>query len=311
MKKLCAIACFALLIVAPLTAHADQGLAYDTVNRIVLNADPATLQPGSFDQDYATASSTQPATGGGGGLFGKFKQAIAAGQNAGAMLTNGMAQRHYIAGSKSRVDMVAMGTAFITDCAARTITVLNLHDKTYRVESMDHPSAATGSATGTAGAPAKDDGTRVAISVTNRSLGPDVLGGQRTNGYRSTLSFTESKPGAQPQTQRMDMIAYYSGMRTPMSSCSRFGMGGGGAPGNGMAMMAAASRVMQSLTATGFDKRFTLSQSGPPLPAGNLAMYEAIFFGDKGAAFVSEVGNVRPISANDPVFSVPPGFTQQ
>jgi hypothetical protein len=188
---------------------------------------------------------------------------------------------------------------------------LNLRDKTYRVESMDHPSAATGSATGTTGGSAKDDGTKVAIAVQNRSLGSAVLGGQHTNGYRSTMSFTETKPGAQPQTQHMDMIAYYSGMRTPMSSCSHFGAGGGMSPGDGMAMMAAASRVMQSLAAAGMDKRFSLSQSGPPLPAGNLAMYEAIFFGDKETAFVNEVGNVRPIDANDPVFSVPPDFTKQ
>jgi hypothetical protein len=295
----------------PVGALADGGVAYESVNRIVFNADPSTMQPGSFDRDYATASASQPAPSTGGGLFGKFKQAISMGENAGAMLRNGMAQRHYVAGSKSRTDMTALGMAFITDCSARTITVLNLNDKTYRVESMDHPSAATGNATGTTGGSAKDDGTKVAIAVQNRSLGSAMLGGQSANGYRSTMSFTETKPGAQPQTQHMDMIAYYSSMHMPHSNCSRFGGSGGMSPGEGMAMMAAGTRVMQALAASGIDKRFSLSQSGPPLPAGNLAMYEAIFFGDKGTAFVNEIGNVRPIDANDPVFSVPPGFTKQ
>lgn len=280
MNRLWAIACLLGIVAMPISALADSGVAYDSVTRIVFNADPATMQPGSFDQDWATASSSQPAQTGGGGLFGKFRQAISMGENAGAMIRNGMAQRHYVAGTKSRTDMTALGMAYITDCAARTITVLNLHDKTYRVESMDHPSAATSNATGGGGS-FKDDGTKVAIAIQNRSLGAALIGGQQSNGYRSTMSFTESKPGAQPQTQHMDLIAYYSGMRTPTSSCYRVGLGGGMSPAEGMAQMGAAMRVMQTLGAAGIDKRFSLTQSGPQLPAGNLAMYEALFFGDK------------------------------
>ena len=309
MKRfLVAVGCAAVLA-APLSALADAGVAYDSVNRIVLNADPMTLQPGSFDQDWSAASSAQPPSGGG-GLFGKLRQAIAVGENAGAMLSNGMAQRHYVAGSKTRTDFTALGTAFISDCAARTITVLNLRDKTYRVESMDHPSAATKNATGGGSAP-KDDGTRVAIAIQNRALGAAVLAGQKTTGYRSTMSFTETKPGAAPQTQHMDLIAYYSAMHAPESTCSRLGNAGGMSPGNQMAMMGAALRVMQSLSLAGIDKRLSLKQSGPPLPAGNFAMYDAVFFGDKGTAFVSEVGHVRPIDGNDPVFFVPADFTKQ
>ncbi len=89
MKRVGAIACMLAIVAMPVSALADSGVAYDSVNRIVLNADPATLQPGSFDQDYATASAGQ-AKPAGGGLFGKFRQAIAMGENAGAMLT----QRH-------------------------------------------------------------------------------------------------------------------------------------------------------------------------------------------------------------------------
>ena len=225
MIRVGVVALVVAIVVMPVGALADSGVAYESVNRIVFNADPSTMQPGSFDQDYAAASASQPAPSKGGGLFGKFKQAISMGENAGEMIRNGMAQRHYVAGSKSRTDMIALGMAFITDCSARTITVLNLNDKTYRVESMDHPSAATGNETGTTGGSVKDDGTKVAIAVQNRSLAFTVLGGQRANGYRSTMSFTETKPGAQPQTQHMDLIAYYSGMRTPLSNCSHFGGG--------------------------------------------------------------------------------------
>jgi hypothetical protein len=139
MRRVFATVCLAAVFAVPLPALADTGMAYDSVNRIVMNADPSAMQPGPFDQDFAAASAT-PSPAGGGGLFGHLKQQIAMAANAGQMMSTGIAQRHYVAGSKSRTDMVSLGVATITDCAARTITTLNLRDKTYRIESMDHPS---------------------------------------------------------------------------------------------------------------------------------------------------------------------------
>jgi hypothetical protein len=312
MRRLAALLCLAFLCGAPLVAPAAPGgTAYDSVTKIAMGADPSSLQPGSFDDDYAAASAEQPPAASGGGLFAHMKQAMAMGQNVGKLMTTGMAERHYVAGSKERTDYIAMGTAFITDCVARTITTLNLRDKTYRIESMDHPSSATSSAPG-AGAPAKDDGTRVAISIANSSLGSRVLAGQPTNGFRSVMTMTESKPAGESSTQNLDLIAYYSALPMPFPTCFHLGSASGVSPGNAMAMMGAAMHVMQSLAVAGLDKRFSLKQSGPLLPAGNIPMYEAVLYGQNGsAAFVTELGNVRPISANDPVFSVPADFTRQ
>ena len=52
------------------TRSASNGLAWDSVVKLSMNADPSTLQPGDFNADYAAASTTQaPAAGGGGGNF--------------------------------------------------------------------------------------------------------------------------------------------------------------------------------------------------------------------------------------------------
>ena len=104
----------------PLTVAAPNGLAWDSVTKVVTNADPSTLQPGSFDTDYAAAAAAPPS---GGGMAGQVKQ--------------GIAEQHYAAGSKDRTDNVAQQTATIVDCVARTITTLDLRRKTYNVVSMD------------------------------------------------------------------------------------------------------------------------------------------------------------------------------
>ncbi len=141
-----AVALFA--VSSPFAAAAPNGLAWDSVSKLAMNTDPSSPQPGSFDDDYSAAAAAQPPGPGGGGLFGQFKQSIANAQNVAQMMQIGMAQKHYVAGSKERTDLVAMQSATITDCVARTITTLNLRNKTYRVVSMDQPTAASSAGSG-------------------------------------------------------------------------------------------------------------------------------------------------------------------
>lgn len=312
---LCAVA--ALASAPAISPAAPSGTAWDSVTKLAMGADPATLQPGSFDDDFAAASSTQMQTpSSGGGFFSHIKQAMQMGQNLGAMMQSGLAERHYVAGSKERTDEVGMQTATITDCVARTITTLNLAKKTYRVESMDQPaSASSGGSSSGGGSMPKDDGTRVAISVTNTALGARTVGGQPTRGFSSDMTMTETKPSGESASQHMQMLGYYASFAAPSAQCSRGrAMAGMMAPGQTMAAMAAAARAMRALASAGFDKRFSLKQSGPPLPAANLAMYQAVTFAmqqGRGATFVSERGHVRAIAANDPAFSVPADFTRE
>ena len=74
------------------------------------------------------------------------------------------------------------------------------------------------------------------------------------------------------------------------------------------------ARFTRALALAGADSRFSLKQSGPPLPRGKFSMYQAATIGggqEGGATFVSERGNLRPISADDPIFGVPSDFTRE
>jgi hypothetical protein len=315
ISTLVAVAFF--LASSPFAAAAPSGLAWDSVTRLAMNTDPSALQPGSFDDDYSAAASAQPPAQGGGGLFAHFKQQIAMAQSAEQMMQSGMAQKHYVAGSKERTDMVAMQTAVITDCVARTITTLNLRNKTYRVVSMDQPSAPASGGSGSSGGSApKDDGTKVAITVANTALGARAVGGEQTNGYRSETTITETKPTGESNTQNMNVVGYYTAFTQPFPHCSGSSPWSGDSmsPGQGVAMMAAASKVMRELATAGIDKRFSLTQSGPTLPFGNFSMYQALTFSAKNgqaAAFVTERGHVHSVDANDPAFSIPSDFTKE
>jgi hypothetical protein len=301
---------------SPFAGAAPSGLAWDSVSKLAMTTDPSSLQPGSFDDDYSAAASAQPPAPGGGGLFGQFKQSIANAQSAAQMMQTGMAQKHYVAGSKERTDLVAMQTATITDCVARTITTLNLRNKTYRVVSMDQPTAASSGGSSSGGSAPKDDGTKVAITVANTALGARAVGGEQTNGYRSDTTITETKPTGESHTQNLNVVGYYTAFTQPFPHCSGSSPWSGDSmsPAQGMAMMAAASRVMRELATAGVDKRFSLTQSGPMLPFGNFSMYQAVTFSAKngqGAALVTERGHVHPVDANDPVFSIPSDFTRE
>jgi hypothetical protein len=287
--------------------------------KISINTDAASLQPGSFDQDYAQAAAVQPPPDSGGGFFGKMNSAIATGQHMQALMQNGFAEKHYVAGSKERIDQVADQTATIVDCAARMITTLDLRKKTYRVVSMDTPQAPSSSGGSSAPQPrATDDGTKVAIVIANKALGSREVGGQPTTGFSSDMSFTETKPSGESQSYNGDLVGYYSSYANPTPSCSRLGMPNRQSAPNGTqtlsAMTGGYARFMHALALAGMDSRFSLKQSGPPLPRGELAMYEAATIGGGprgGGTIIIERGDLRPVSANDPIFAVPSDFTRE
>lgn len=285
---------------------ASSGLAWDSVTKLAMGADASSLQPGSFSDDFAAASAPQQS---GGGLFGHMIP-----QQALAMMHSGIAERHYVAGSKERTDQVAAQTATIVDCRARTITTLDLAKKTYRVSSMDQPST-PGTAQGSSGgSEVKDDGTKVAIAITNTALGARQVAGEATNGYSSQITFTETPPSGESRTMNTSLVGYYANFGMPLPQCAgamnATGMAGMG--GNGQAMMASVRRLMQALRSNGSDPRFSIKQSGPALPLGGFAMYQAMTFamGSRAPTMVTERGDVHSLDPSDPVFSVPSDFTQ-
>jgi hypothetical protein len=308
----------AVVLAAPLNAPADSGgLAWDSVTKIMMGAQQSSPQPGSFENDFSAASAVQlpaPAATSDGGMFGQIAARMAAGQTAAQMmqmLQSGMAMRQYVAGSKVRTDMLALQTAMIFDCSARTLTMLNLRDKTYRVTSIDR-SPGPNSTNGNTPAASGNPGTRIAMTVNNTALGARDFSGLPTNGFHSNVTMTETSSSGQSHTQTMDLTSYYSSYANPAEACAREAASAPAA-GRGSNVMSGYAQLMRVLGSAGSDPRFSIRQSGPPLPLGKLAMYEAVTYGAPGgsATFVTERGHVRPIDSNDPVFSIPAGFTQQ
>ncbi len=309
---------FALIAVAALVAGAQiapagavpTGLAYDSVSKFSPGGDPSSFQPGSFQSDFQAASQPAPAQSQG-GMFGHLAGAMG---NMGAMMhmmQSGTAERHYVAGSKERTDELATQTATIVDCAARTLTTLDLAKKTYTVVSLD---ATPGPVTHVQHGPnpaATDDGSKVALTLTSKNLGPKTIESLPTNGYNSNVQMTVTKPSGETHTMDMNMIAYYSAYAQPAPICPRptFTGFGGGPP-----MLAGFGFLQRALQSHG-DSRFSVNASGPALPSGKLSLFDVVTMqgqgqGHGGIVVVSERGNVHEVSDNDPAFSVPAGFTR-
>ncbi len=305
-------------------ASAANGLAWDAVTKFMAS-DPSSLQPGTFAADFQTASQPAPQHG---GMFAKLQNAA---EGAMAAFHNGTAEHHYTAGTKVRIDLIAQQTATILDCSARTLTTLDLKAKTYRVTSLDHPGTPASSGGPSRPEPrATDDGTKVAIALTTKSLGPKQIDAVNTNGYAADLKMTVTKPGQDPQTSDMTTNGYYTGTAMPSVQChemmdtgsaqNRSGganSSAGASSAAGGAMMASYTRAIAALRDSKGNPRFTVSASGPSLPVGDLALWELVTFQGQGSSagkafsVLTERGNVRPITDTDPVFSVPSDFTQQ
>lgn len=322
-RRLLSVAVLAGLAVSlqPAAAPAaPAGLAWDSVMKFIPGADASTLQPGSFATDFATASAVQSQdAGGGGGIFGHLKQAIAAGKGAMQMLQSGLAEHHYIAGYKERTDEISQQTATITDCSARTITTLDLRHKTYTVVSMDQPQSSSGS-TGDSSTPhpmSSDDLSHLSIAIRNTALGARNVAGTQTQGYRSDTTITATNAQGQTSTTQGQMNGYYAAFRMPSLSCNRFGSGSPMGPSAAQTAqgMQAYNQLMQAFASNHMDKRFSISQSGPSLPLGRFSMFDALTFkgqsSSQGVSIENERGNVHSVAANDAIFSVPSDFTKQ
>jgi hypothetical protein len=309
---LAALAIVLSVTFGPRANAATSSLAWDSVTKLVTTGDASSLQPGSFDADFKTASTYEPPKQQG-PVPGFLKAALANAQPAMQLVKNGIALKHYVAGTKERVDDVAMQTATIKDCSARTITTLDLKKKTYSVRSMDQPSSGGSSSGSGPNAIPTDDGTRITIDVKNTSLGAKEVGGVQTTGYQSDSTFTETKPSGETNTSQANLLAYYSTYAQPPTGCGRLMAGSRDA--STMAQMGSIyERLTSAISMAGLDNRIKVTQSGPYLPVGKLSMYSAASFkgqGGRNATFLSEVGNVRPIDPSDPIFSVPSDFTKQ
>ena len=320
MKRSLAFLGALALFAGPMPALADSGQAYDQITKFQPNAEPAALEPGDFATDWDAAAAPAPDQPKHGGMFGKMRDAVSQAQGAMSMFKTGMAESHYVAGSKERIDLPAQQTATITDCTARTVTHLDLKAKTYYVISMDQPQTphAGGGGRSAPGPAPTDDGTKVAVKVVNAALGPKTVFGNASSGYKSDITMVTTKPNGDSNTGTMSRKEYVSGSSHLWLNCSA------GHTESNAGMMSALNRYdeLARALATRSNSRFTFSASGPALPT-TLAYFEAFqFAGGEGGegngareghgslSFVIERDHIRSIGASDPVFSVPTDFTK-
>ena len=314
----------------PLSTLAATGVAYESVTKFsVGNSDGTVPAPGTFQADFQAAADAATSAGtnvpkmpfGLGKMMAKAQGAIAA-------LKSGTAEKHYIGITKERVDNVATQTGDITDCTARTITHLDLAKKTYSIESLDHPEAtappASSRATAAPGPAPTDDGTKIAIAITTKALGPKTIEGVPTTGYDMNMKMTVSKPTGESSTTNMLMTAYYSALPDPTFSCHSKTFYPAGAPQSARApSMAMYGMMMKALTTPKGDSRFTITNSGPSVPFGKLSMWSNTQMGaaagttasangtPSGINIISERGDLKaPLADTDPIFGVPAGFTK-
>lgn len=308
------------LVATALPSSAAGGLAWDQVTKFSMDG---SIPEPNFAQDFQTASQSPQEQPQHRGIFGGIQNSIGAAMGGLQMLQQGIAERHYVAGSFTRVDNVAQQSAIIIDCAARTMTYLNLAKKTYKVVSLDQPEKPSGGGPGSGpreAAPTRDDGTRYKIAYASQSLGPKKIEGLNTDGYKADMTITVTKPNSNPQTMNTNLTEYLSSYAEPHQTCPPMyvGMGpGGGGGGRGpMATMEMTHVINSAMRTPGGDPRFTFSATGPTLPSGRLDLFSVYQFvgqgGGRAFATILERGNVRQINDGDKsIFGIPPDFTKE
>lgn len=318
MKRTLALIAFTAMIGPALPAVAASGISYDSVTKFAMGGDTSSLAPGNFDADFQTASQPpeQPRRGGFfGGINATISAALASAASTMAMFRAGIAERHYIAASKERTDTFNTQTATILDCQARTLTTLNLKDKTYTVVSLDQPMPSAGAGrTGRAQPPTADDTSKVAVDAKTRALGPRQIGSDATDGYQADVTMTVTRADGQTGTSQMSITEYLTKNPEHTLQCSRFG--GGAGPMAALNQYAILKRAMSIK-----DPRFTVTSSGPALPSGRLSAFTMVTMSGSGSdssgmpqggsfTMMIERAHERAITTDDPVFSVPADFTK-
>jgi hypothetical protein len=300
-------------------AAASPGIAYDSVTKFAMGSDAGSTQPGSFETDFQTAS--QPVQQlKSGGLLGGLSASLTQGMAGMAMMRNGLAERHYIAGNKERTDNVAAQTATILDCQARTLATLNLKNKTYTLVSLDAPQqpVAGGSRGGAPQGVPTDDGSRIAINTTNQALGQRQIGPDLADGYKSNMTMTVTKGDGTSSTMQMLKTEYVINFADLTVSCPRIPQN---IPGPGAAAMNQYAMAQRAMTTK--NPRFTVTSSGPAIPTNRFALFTLTTMGGSSAsagsgaggppggfATIMERGHERAITSDDPIFTIPPDFTR-
>ncbi len=268
-------------------AVVSTGIAYDTVLKFVSTAAP-TLRAGDFAADFADAMTP----------------------HAGCMPD---VVRRYITPERERIDGVCKQDATIVDCSTRTVTVLDLQQKQYARTSLDLVYD-----DGIADMRALSDqvGSTSTIAIERSAKGTRTLEGTATDEYLSVRTQTVASPGLSVTTRG---TWTYDFLPDPLPTLSCVGPAAAWLSRYGNPQQYAPE--LQAFFADRFSKmagpRDRITESGPRLPDWRIPLY-AIGVHEQRQTnvpvwtryFAMESGNVRAIQGDDPVFTVPAGYTK-
>jgi hypothetical protein len=350
---------------APSAAPAP-GLGYDEIVRVVVGAappPPGNFQADVASLNAAAAAATPtPAPRKRGIGFGAIAGAVLGGGGAGSIggaiagdaasnaADNAMQQslgtqfsalgasirsflqphlmRYAYYNGWERVDDVSMQTATIRKCDIGQVYQLDLAKKTYSVydpNSEPTPAAAApppqrGARPSAPGAP-QPPGTAVAdVSTSVKPLGPLRIENQATTGYASTATFatTQATGSCRDASMSITTQEYLSALsRPPVTSCPVH---------RAPVPQSATEAVSPPQTTGGCRPTMAFHTSGPPVPAGKLALYTLVTMngsagatpapapaasGATGVGFLTERGNIKSLGATDAsLFGIPDDFTR-
>jgi hypothetical protein len=230
----------------------------------------------------------------------------------------------YITPQRERIEESCQHQATIIDCTTRTATFLDLTGHDYSVVSLD----AVGNDPAVLGAIAEQKAMWAKISVTSRTvterdqLGVTAVDGVLTNAFfvmtDHSTSVRTTDSSLQPQEVEMNDSWTYYFLEQPLPQLTCADAAGPWltryenvySPESGVATW----KVPSPSPLPPFDDKTT--DSGPPIPAwrvplfgvGKHMQHQGTWHYDT-YLFELESGNIRPIRSDDPVFSVPAGFT--
>jgi TonB family protein len=290
MKYLAIVLGLLCAVGAPISAFsATVGIAYDSVSKSQIGAvAPPAIPQSSFDDDFRIASQ------------GGSPQS----------LSTGITQRIYLTPTEERTDFVNRQRATIVDCAAKTVTTLDLSAKTYTVRDFDQPYPIAPAATGTAALDFKD--AKVTMAVASAVLGPKIIANTSTDAYTIETSIMMSLASGTAMFIKTNVTAYYADTRVPKLECPK---GQALATGEGFSfgpMASFGSTIGNALqNASAIDQ--SVVRQGPQAPTDRLLVLETgtiqmLTRPMMSASVLIERGNVRAISNDDPVFSTPSDF---
>jgi len=195
--KIVAIAAILAVVASGPALRADaasSGVQYDQLVKLIMSSQ-STPEPGSFEPDWQASmnaiqsANNQPQHH---GLFGNIMNSLNQAKNAMSIFQTGMPSTEYYWNGWERADDPGTQTATITKPQQHQIILLDLKNKTYRIEDTTvHPMTFTPPPyerpQGPSGSPppSPQPGTaKVKITVSTTSLGSKVVGGQQADGYK-------------------------------------------------------------------------------------------------------------------------------